>query len=71
MRTETEIATMLADIVGTIDVTAKRRLDRGRLIGTICMVSALEWALGRNDQGGKLLRIARAELDAATRHANR
>ena len=71
MRSEEEIKALLAEVVGTIDVVVKRRLDRGRLAGTIGIVSALEWALGQREDGESLVDLAKLELNAAVKHANR
>ena len=75
MRPEPELEVLLKEIQGILDMPAdyKHRLDSRKMPGTIAMVSLLEWALGA--QGDKtrdsLVKLFKAELAAAVRHANR
>jgi hypothetical protein len=71
MRTEAELRDLLREINARWNVRAKRPLDRGRLLGTLCMMVALEWALGERGNEEKILEIVRLELADAVRHANR
>ena len=73
MRPESELETLLKALHHIATVQTKKRLDRGRLIGTISMVGVLEWALGvRGDKDRDMfLRIAQEEVREAIRHADR
>ncbi len=74
MRPEHEIESLLTELQAAADVTdLQRRLDRGRLVGTIAMVSLLEWVLGASDDKVResLVKLAQMELREAVRFANR
>jgi hypothetical protein len=77
MRSETEVETLLKEIVGIIDdgtdEKLKRRIDLKRMAGSGAMVCVLEWALGA--QGDKtrkaLVKLVKTELADAVRRANK
>jgi hypothetical protein len=71
MRTPEEVQVLLDQIRGIVNVRVKRRLDRGRLIGTISMAAVLDWVLGQRDDSSTLIELAATELANAVRHANR